>query len=333
MATYAIRNYVRICVLKQFSAEDYLLLLAAVCLTAATGLTYAAIPYQYNSLQVILEGDFSLLSKLLSKVPQISKEENAAACLWWFVIFPVKLAYLIFFRRLIIHQRVLKMWWWFSIVFTVLAGIACLIAAWMTCPYFTTNKVLCTQVLSRTLIWLTTNFLALCTGPSTAYRSIRNVSITTVMDVLTDILVISFPPALLWKVRINMQQKVGLGLMLSLSIVMIIITSVRIGGIKGGRGEVDIVWTAFWQQQESSIALTMVCTSAFRSLYVARVTKKKRPNGIHHYFPSHWRRRLIRQRLGGESTDEERDAGLPEVPRATLTGMTSMIQGARLSTV
>ena len=142
MATYAIRTYVRIRI-KQFSAEDYLLLLAALCLTAATGLTYATMPYQYNSLQVILEGDYSSHSKLLGKVPQISKEENSAACLWWFVIFPVKLAYLIFFRRLIIHQRFLKMWWRFSVVFTVLAGIACLVADWLTCPYFTTQQVLC----------------------------------------------------------------------------------------------------------------------------------------------------------------------------------------------
>lgn len=143
MATFAIRNYIRIRILKEFSAEDYLLLLAAVCLSAATGLAYATMRYQYNSLQVILEGDFGSRSKLLSKIPQISKEENMAATLWWFVIFPVKLAYLVFFGRLIDRVRVLNMWWWFSIAFTVLGWIACVVADWVTCPYFTTERVLC----------------------------------------------------------------------------------------------------------------------------------------------------------------------------------------------
>jgi hypothetical protein len=108
------------------------------------------------------------------------------------------------------------------------------------------------------------------------------------MDILTDILVISFSLALLWKVRINMRQKFGLGIILCLSIAMIIIAAVRIAGIKGDHGEVDIVWLAFWQQQECSTALIMICVSAFRSLFVAHTTKK-RPNGKYHYFPSYWR--------------------------------------------
>jgi hypothetical protein len=152
MATYVIRNYIRIRVLKQFSAEDCLLIVVAASLCAATGLAYATMPYQYNSLQVILEGDFSSLSKLLSKIPQISMEENAAASLWWFVLFLVKMAYLVFFRRLIIRERVLNMWWWFSVAFTILDGIACVIADWLICPYFTTERVLCMQTCSHTRI-------------------------------------------------------------------------------------------------------------------------------------------------------------------------------------
>lgn len=152
------------------------------------------------------------------------------------------------------------------------------------------------------------------------------------MDILTDILVISFPLALLWKVQIKTRQKFSVGLILCLSIVMIIIAAVRIGGIKGGHGEVDIVWLAFWQQQECSIALTMVCVTAFRSLLVAR-TRKKCPKEKHHYSPVYWRQRLMRHRVSGEINDEEMDGGLPQIPRATLTGMTSMIREARVSTL
>lgn len=111
-------------------------------------------PYHYNSLQAILEGDFVALSKLLGKIPQISKEENTAATLWWFVIFPVKLAYLVFFRRLILRVRGLNVWWRIAAPLTVLGGIACLIADWLTCPYFETEKLLSTQTFVHTLNWL-----------------------------------------------------------------------------------------------------------------------------------------------------------------------------------
>lgn len=143
MATYAIRNYIRIRVLKQFSAEDYLLLLAAVCLSAATALAYVTMPYQYDALQVIFDGDLGSISKVLSNIPQIAKEEDLASSLWWFVVFPVKLAYLVFFRRLIIRQPIFNMWWWFSISFTVLGWITCVVADWVPCPYFTTERILC----------------------------------------------------------------------------------------------------------------------------------------------------------------------------------------------
>lgn len=100
--------------------------------------------YHYDVLAVILHsGQVESLVDLLELIPTISKEENAASTLWWFVIFPVKLAYLLFFRRLISRVPNLNIWWWFVAIFTVAAGCTCLAASWLTCPYFTLTGVLC----------------------------------------------------------------------------------------------------------------------------------------------------------------------------------------------
>lgn len=100
--------------------------------------------YHYDVLAVILHsGQDELLIDLLEVIPTISKEENAASTLWWFVIFPVKLAYLLFFRRLISRVPNLNIWWWFVAIFTVAAGCTCLAASWLTCPYFTLTGVFC----------------------------------------------------------------------------------------------------------------------------------------------------------------------------------------------
>ena len=141
---FVIRSYIRIRIYKKVFVEDFLLLFAVVCLCVATALAYVTLPGQYASLQVILHGfDNGLAFGLLGKIPEVSKEENVASTIWWLVIFPVKLAFLFFFRRLISRMRGLNLWWWCSTAFTVIAGLVCVVANWLTCPYFSIAGVLC----------------------------------------------------------------------------------------------------------------------------------------------------------------------------------------------
>lgn len=101
--------------------------------------------YQYDAIAVILHSGLNEahFDRLLEVAPTIVKETNAAITLWWFVIFPVKLAYLLFFRRLISRVPNLNIWWWFVAIFTVAAGCTCLAASWLTCPHFTLEGVHC----------------------------------------------------------------------------------------------------------------------------------------------------------------------------------------------
>ena len=106
---------------------------------------------------------------------------------------------------------------------------------------------------------------------------------------------------------------------------MVIVTIVRIAGMQhGGNGNVDIVWLAFWQQQECSIAVLMVSISAFRPLFVPSPSKPP----IHRqqiYSPSEKGRRLLRRRPDPGLYDTHETNGLPQIPSATLTGMASVI--------
>lgn len=162
---------------------------------------------------------------------------------------------------------------------------------------------------------------------TSSYRVIRDTVITTVMDVLTDFIVISFPIAMLWQVNITARQKAGIGFWLCLSFVMVIIAIVRIAGIMLPGGNVDIVWLAFWEQQESSIAVIMVSMSAFRSLFVES-TGTPAPRKALKFSANHWGRKLVRRALGSgnQNGDAERSMGLPQIPRATLTGMSETIR-------
>ena len=158
---------------------------------------------------------------------------------------------------------------------------------------------------------------------------IRDTSITIVLDVVTDILVVSFPIALLWRVRINVRQKIGLGVSLCLSLVMVITAIIRISGIKLAGGAIDIVWQLFWVQQECSIAVIMMSVTAFRSFFVPNAARNISPNPPKP--SSFWKKRLLLKRSVPDKDNWDVDDGLPQIPKATLTGMRSIIRGAGMS--
>ena len=147
-----------------------------------------------------------------------------------------------------------------------------------------------------------------------------------------DVLVLSLPVSILWRVRITIRQKSGLAFSLCLSGVMVIVSIVRIAGMRhGGSGNVDIVWLSFWQQQECSIAILMISVSAFRPLFVPSTTKSP-ILGHQRSSPSERRGRFLRQRHDPDLYDTNETNGLPQIPSATLTGVTSMVRRDRQST-
>ena len=72
-------------------------------------------------------------------------------------------------------------------------------------------------------------------------------------------------------------QKIAVGVFLCLSLVMIIFAIVRATGVRTGNGSVDGSWSFFWQQMESSTAVTMISLTAFRSVISHSVSSRNKP--------------------------------------------------------
>ena len=120
---------------------------------------------------------------------------------------------------------------------------------------------------------------------------------------------------------------VPLGLSLCLSIVKIIICIVKLSGFRASTNTMDMTWEMFWHFIETCIAVIMVSSTAFRSLFVANWSGVNSPPNK----PS-LRKRLLtwgivvgKKRAGG--SDSKETEGLPEIPHATLTGMRTFIRG------
>ena len=99
---------------------------------------------------------------------------------------------------------------------------------------------------------------------------------------------------------------------------------------------IDLQWNFFWHIIEASVAVTVVSLTTFRSLYgiktLQQERKKKDPNGT---WLSYYRKKAFnRKKQGrvdklGNPTSNDDSSPWPTIPSATLTGMRTLIGGAR----
>ena len=76
--------------------------------------------------------------------------------------------------------------------------------------------------------------------------------------------------------RIKLDQKLGLGAFLSLSICMVVVSAIRVGGERH-KGNYDFSWLFFWLEAEACIAVSVVSLTAFPAVFVTRAAS--RPSG------------------------------------------------------
>ncbi|MCJ1392082.1 hypothetical protein MMC18_004949 [Xylographa bjoerkii] len=99
-------------------------------------------------------------------------------------------------------------------------------------------------------------------------------AVGSTLDILTDFMVISVPVFLLWRIKINLRQKLYIVAMLSLSGIIILIVVIRVALTALPSGIMDGPWIAFWQIAEPSIAIIMVSINAFRHPFVSRIVSR-----------------------------------------------------------
>lgn len=250
----ASRTFIRLHPVPRITLDDTLLLFACVCLTASTGLLLDLVPREY--LQERLNfGQLETLPFPISDLPGVTVHTvsilDAYTVFSWMVIYAAKFCYLIFFRQLVDRLRPMVIYWQCVMVITFLLGALSLCETFIACPRIDASAAVCLQgsLFHRTLV---VGVVAKC------------------LDILTDLLLISIPISLLWKVRIRARQKLGIGAFLCLSIVMIIICIVKASGIRTPVHSFDVVWETFWQQMEACTAVMMVSFTAFRSVFVTK---------------------------------------------------------------
>lgn len=120
----------------------------------------------------------------------------------------------------------------------------------------------------------------------------------------------------------KLTQKLSLAAFLCISLVMAITALIRIGGIKVN-GVVDLNWAIYWQYMEGCLACIMASVIAFRTLFV---NAKEKPYKPLYSIRQHLLKMNKRSKDSNGTDMENQDEGLPEIPRATLSGMRTFIR-------
>ncbi|MCJ1318862.1 hypothetical protein MMC15_004194 [Xylographa vitiligo] len=293
------RMYIRVSKFHRLYADDWMFLFAVGFLIAGTTMVFLTLPYNQTEVNVGA-GVEAPPPDFAHQLDFDVKFQDAASLLVNASIFSVKFSFLLFFRRLLERTGKLQRYWWFTFIITVPSAIVCMCTEFIACPAFGDR------------------IMETCVSAAAVKRQVAILYTVVTLDIFTDLLLISIPVLLLWKVKINIRRKVGLGCLLCLSIFAIITNIIRAAGHKLNNGQSDVVWILFWGEMEACIAVMANSMTAFRSLFRVGLSKVRRsPRDPKNQSP------LIETKHQAP----RHQVDLPTMPKPTLSGMRSLLHG------
>ncbi|KAI9799743.1 MAG: hypothetical protein M1833_003862 [Piccolia ochrophora] len=199
------------------------------------------------------------------------KIQFATMVLFWSLIWSVKISFMVFFYRLRDHLKRQNIIWWCIFGFVVVAYLTSVVTypiAWIgTCAPFDILRPCVTRLILR--------------------RATISLRFTTAMDIITNTLFMAIPFRLLWKVQLPRAQKLRLGLVFSLGVIIISSDIMRIIFTNPiAPASPEVTWLALWTSLESEIgkptfliketsgdvsytAIITVCLASFRTIFAS----------------------------------------------------------------
>ncbi|KAK7993721.1 hypothetical protein PG989_007102 [Apiospora arundinis] len=330
---FAIRAYIRWVVFRRLIFEDYLILVALLMHNVSAILIQIYVPLVYD-LEKVQNGDMSVIGPDFFENSRKAFNVVGANLLLSIVgVFLVKLNFMLFFRRLGERIKYFVILWWIVLLFAVAGTIAQIGMLLYKCFFGSVSYI-----------------FGQCSSTENAARSALNAIFSSVIDAVSDFLIVALPIIILWRSRLTMRKKLILMGVFGLVFITIAVTIVR-GSIfhkvyntpaspTGSQEFQSLTFTWFWFYCELTVAILIACVVSFRSLFMHREQKssdremqRQRQESAHHNAVQRgWRLRMARfhdsvldtcRDLEGMPESEEEllamRSGLPGVPSGLMT--------------
>lgn len=89
-------------------------------------------------------------------------------------------------------------------------------------------------------------------------------------------LVLAIPVNIIWKIRVRWTQRIVLAMSLCLTVVMIVLSIVRVSGLLY-HDIVDAIWETYWQFLSAEVGVFLAAAVSFRSFFVAQNRSHRPP--------------------------------------------------------
>ncbi|KAI1146816.1 hypothetical protein F4825DRAFT_472133 [Nemania diffusa] len=312
---FVARIAIRLIYQKRLRLDDAFLLVAAASLIAATGVLYHIGSYFSLSSAAPLDSQaMPYATADFSPLPDLPTKVAIYLALTWTTPYAVKGCFLAFMRPLVWHiSQGVNWYYWFIVGFCIISWAFAMAEPSIICPYFGANAVKC--------IFSIRNNIA----------AFQLTVLVNVLDILSDIMVVSIPIIVLRNSLLSRSTKFGVAIFLCLSIFIAIIAIIRVSGYYY-KGYGNTIWEFFWQQVECAVAVTTASITAFRTLFVKQqrhdrvdATDSPEPSLFCRFFMRF--KALVRKQPDEKPTltSDSWISKLPQVPSPILTNIRTFI--------
>ncbi|KAJ5738158.1 hypothetical protein N7493_001313 [Penicillium malachiteum] len=104
-------------------------------------------------------------------------------------------------------------------------------------------------------------------------------------DVITDIMILSIPFLMLWNTRISKRNKIVLFSVFSVTVIVMLVSIIRVVVNVSLDKSVDVSWLYFWSFIEMGTAIIISCVASFRQLFVTSQNQHLYGQGNKKYTP------------------------------------------------
>ena len=252
------RTVIRVRHFRRVYMDDLLLFASVGTYIISIAVVWQTLPNIFQEMNII-EGIEPVTAEFLKAEVWSIRINYAAGSLLWVSVYSVKFAFLGLFRRLIWSVRTWRIWWWCVFAFVAASGTVVVVTdPWICLDLGPTILQTCTLQIVGAKQWIYFKF-------------------STVLDIASDVGVISIPVIMLRKVRMPLRKKIVIGCLLCLSAILILLATFRLAFAALPNGVIDDPWMWLWQFIEPALAIIVLSISAFRSLFTES-NQEPRPN-------------------------------------------------------
>lgn len=171
--------------------DDAFLFFAEICLCASVGIQYSFVDNLFLEEALITRPSSTMLPPdIFYQLIRFHKLSVAFLVLTNTSIFAVKFSFLFFFRVLVRRVHKMAVYWWIVVAVTILAWILSVMSFFLPCLYFDkrARKFLSRSSILSYVIRRLIHYAVSCGVKSDPPKTIAYAALSTILDILTDIL-------------------------------------------------------------------------------------------------------------------------------------------------